>query len=155
MTRNAKRTALLAVLATLLLSTTGCLSPREQALVNRMPRNQVYQPDSDVLPLDGQAYVFAEFDRTRSQNSCLMRLARDARLQPRWHPKNDLVLTCVGGRGIILVEETRYPAVPGTTVVVPRMTAYGVIPNDPGADFSAVLIFSPPFDGGDTFLVKE
>jgi quercetin dioxygenase-like cupin family protein len=132
---------------------TGCLTPRQEALLRRMPRNQVLTPDSTLAPLgEGESYVFGEFERTRDHNVCLLRLARDFELTKRFHAEHDLILVCVSGSAIVTVEEARYVATPGTTVVLPNLTAYSVLPNDPGRDFAAAMIFSPPFDGKDTFL---
>jgi hypothetical protein len=140
-------------LAGLCLLTAGCLTERQEAVLSMYPRNQVFGPDSGVLPLEaGQTHVFAEFDRLPEQNVVILRLARNAQLQKRFHYKHDVVILCVSGRAIFLVEDVRHPAGPGTLVVVPRMTAYSIIPNDPASDFSAALVFSPPYEGGDTYL---
>jgi len=39
-------------------------------------------------------------------------------------------------------------------VVLPRMTAYAIIPNRSDRDFVALMVFSPPFDGTDAVLTK-
>jgi len=131
----------------------GCVTPRQQALLMRAPRNEVFTPDSKAIPLpEGESHVFAEFERTGDHNVCLLRLARDAKLTKRWHAQHDLILVCAAGQAIVTVEETRYHAPPGTTVVIPSMTAYSIAPDDSRQDMAVIFIFSPPFEGRDTFL---
>jgi len=142
-----------AALTVSVLLTLGCVSRRERVVMSRAPRNQAFTSDSVMLPLEeGEAYAFAEFERTRTHNLCLLRLARDASLSKRFHADHDMILLCSAGKAIVIVEDTRYAVAPGSVVVIPSLTAYSVLPNDPQNDFAAVMIFSPPFDGRDTFL---
>jgi mannose-6-phosphate isomerase-like protein (cupin superfamily) len=147
-----QRVAAVMTVAMCLLAT-GCLTARQQAMEARSPQNSVFLPGSTILPLaEGQPSAFAEINRTKGQNVCLLRLAANAKLTRRYHADHDLVLVCSAGSGVVMLEEVRQVVVPGSVVIIPRMTAYTIIPGQEQPVFTAVLIYAPPFDGQDTYL---
>ena len=132
----------------------GCLTPRQQARVDAFPRNRVFTPE-DVVPLGADVSAFlGEYDSGGGQNLCILQLAPGARLGKRYHARHDLTLMVVSGKGIVEVEETRYAVGPGTAVLLPRLTAYAVLPNQSEGEFVALLVYSPAFDGEDVVLEK-
>jgi mannose-6-phosphate isomerase-like protein (cupin superfamily) len=57
------------------------------------------------------------------------------------------------GSAIVQVEDTRYTAEPGAAVVLPRYTAYSVLPTG-GEELLAVLTYTPAFHGKDVVVVE-
>jgi len=130
----------------------GCLSEREQAVLSQFPRNRVFLPASvPELPAEKTDYL-GEFDRSGTQDICLLVLAPEAALSRRYHAEHDMVLFVVAGSAVVKVEETRYFVEPGAAVLLPRLTAYAVTPHGSQEDFVALMVFTPPFDGEDTVL---
>ncbi len=132
---------------------TGCLTRRQQAVLNQRPRNLVFDPGESVAELPaGQLSAFAEYERTRGQNVCVLQLAPNGMLSERYHAGHDLTLFVVAGKAIVVVEKMRHFVGPGSAVVIPRFTAYTVMPHESDEEFRALLIYSPPFEGEDAFL---
>jgi len=132
----------------------GCMSARDAAKESRAPTNQVFQPDGKLVGLQaGRASSFAEFTRGGAQSVALLQLSSDAVLSKRCHSNHDMVLFVVSGGGIVAVEDVRYVVKPGSAVVLPRLTAYSIMPADNGGDFVAVMVFTPPFDPDDVKLM--
>jgi mannose-6-phosphate isomerase-like protein (cupin superfamily) len=136
----------LAVLAVACGLLSGCLTKRQEAQLADFPRNRVFQPEAAPPLPEGKDHYFAEFDRGGSQSICLLRLAPDAALRKRYHAEHDLTLFVVSGSAIVEVEETRYFVTPGCSVLLPRLTAYAIMPNKSEKDFVAQMAFSPPLD---------
>lgn len=131
----------------------GCLTNRQVAKLTRRPRNVVFKP-TDAVPLtEGETHAFYEYDRGGSQSLFVLQLAADARLKKRYHEAHDLVLTVVRGSAIVQVEDTRYTADVGAAVVLPRYTAYSVLPTG-GEELLAVLTYTPAFHGKDVVVVE-
>ena len=135
---------------------TGCLTARQQAQMAAPPTNRVFQPESvAALPPDRDHY-FGEFDRSGTQSICLLMLTPDAALTTRYHADHDLTLFVVSGSAIVQVEETRYFVGPGSAVLLPRLTAYSIVPkemeNAAAKGLTALMVFSPPFNEKDTKL---
>ena len=80
----------------------GCTSPRQAALMARVPGNRIFQPDADTLGM-AEGAPLVEFDRAGSQNVCLLQLAGDATLAQRFHAAHDMVLCVVRGSGVVIV----------------------------------------------------
>jgi len=151
---NLNRTVSLAVLLAASLLITGCLTPRQEAQIFRQPTNRVFTSDAlSPLPADLNS-AFAEFDCGGSQNICILQLAKDAELSKRFHKRHDLTLLAVSGNAIVKVEEARYFIKPGMAVMLPRYTAYAIMPNETDTEFDALMIFSPPYEGKDVVLEK-
>lgn len=143
-----------ALLASVSLALGGCLTPRQEAQLDVFPRNRTFQP-GEVVPLGAERTAFlGEYDNGGGQNICILQLAPGARLEKRYHTGSDLTLFVVRGRGIVLVETTRYRVEPGSAVLLPHLTAYAVLPDGSEEEFVALLIYSPPFDGFDV-VVEE
>ncbi len=139
--------------AAILVFATGCLTHRQQAVLNQRPRNLVFDPRESVAELKpGELSAFAEYERTRAQNVCVLQLAPDAMLGERYHAAHDLTLVVVSGKAIVMVEKMRHFVGPGSAVVIPRFTAYTIMPHETTEEFRALMIYSPPFEGEDAFL---
>jgi len=139
---------------------TGCLTASQQAVLMAQPQNRLFDPAKAQLGLPaGQAVSLAEWDRSGAQDIVLLQLAADARLDKRYHKMHDLTLVIVRGTAIVTVEESRYFVGPGAAVFLPRMTAYSVVPQkaEDGTgptEVAALLVFTPPYDPEDVYLVK-
>lgn len=132
----------------------GCLTARQRAKeAEEFPRNRVFEPGSVSEMPAGKDFLFAEFDRGGTQSVCLLMLAPGAELKKRYHADHDMTMFVVSGEAIVAVEETRYTVKPGSAVLLPRLTAYTVLVS-PKTDkgFTALVVFSPPFDEKDTVL---
>lgn len=143
-----------AVVCGMLLLSCGCLTPRQEARLDRFPHNRVFLPDSAPKLPEGQAHRFYEFDAGEGQSICLLQLAPDAARQKRYHAYHDMTLFVVAGTAVVQVEGTRYFVTPGSAVLLPRLTAYAILPHRAEEPFQALLVYSPPFDGTDTVLEK-
>ncbi len=130
----------------------GCLTPREEAKLAAFPGNRVFDPQSVGELPEGKESYFGKVAQSSTQSVNLLVLAPDAMLKKRYHEQHDLTLVVVAGSAIVQVEETRYFVKPGEVVFLPRMTAYAVMPHETEKPFSALLIFSPPFEPADTML---
>jgi mannose-6-phosphate isomerase-like protein (cupin superfamily) len=145
--------ARLVALALAVLTLAGCMTERQQALADRAPRNRVFSPQSDLAPLgDGATHSFQVFDQGGTQTVCLLQLARGTKLAKRYHEAHDLTLCVLRGHAVVVVEETRYAVQAGSAVVLPRMTAYRIMPHEGAEDFAALAVYAPAFDGTDTVL---
>ncbi len=141
-----------AALALGLLLWPGCLTRRQAALVGRQPTNRVFDP-ATVAPLgDGETYKFGEFDAADAQNVCLLQLDPGATLAKRYHRHHDVTLHVAAGSAIVVVEETRYFVGVGSAVIIPRYTAYEILPHRSAEDLVVLMVFSPPFDWRDSVL---
>jgi mannose-6-phosphate isomerase-like protein (cupin superfamily) len=129
----------------------GCLTRRQQALVERRPHNRVFTPEEAEIP-EGQSYSFTHFDQGGSQDVMVLKLAPEAKLTRRYHADHDLTLIMSVGSAIVQVEETRYFVEQGAAVVLPRMTAYAVMPHRTEEPITAVMVYSPPYDPEDVHL---
>jgi mannose-6-phosphate isomerase-like protein (cupin superfamily) len=129
----------------------GCMTPRMEAKLDRFPRNRVFRA-AELPAIGEEGYVFGEYDRGGEQSLCLLQLAPDTRLAKRFHAGRDLTLFVVAGSAIVQVEETRYFVNPGDAVLLPRYTAYAVLPHMTEVPFSALLVYSPPYDQTDVTL---
>ncbi len=138
--------------AVLLLPLLGCMTERQKARIMRRPTNVAFEP-GDAAPLGEETFRFYEYDRGGSQSLCVLQLAADARLKKRYHKNHDVVLSIVAGSAIVEVEKTRYTLSRGSAVVLPRYTAYSLLPTR-GDDLLAVLVYTPPFDGRDVELLE-
>ncbi|MFW6188888.1 MAG: cupin domain-containing protein [Planctomycetota bacterium] len=134
------------------LATSGCLTRRQKALVERRPRNRVFRPD-EVSLAKTENHTFEQFDHGGSQDLVVLQLAPDARLRKRYHAEHDLTLFIARGSAIVQVEETRYFVRPGGAVILPRYTAYSVTPHRTEKTVKVVMVFSPPYDPDDVELV--
>ncbi len=151
------KTALL-VSAAAILAAAGCASPRERMQATRRPRNTLLEPAklAQEVPLtDPKGASFLLWDRSQTQSLHLLQLGRDAVLDERYHERHDLTLLCVSGSAIVEVEKERHFVRPPAAVLVPRLYAYKIIPNDPENEFVALAVYSPPFDGKDCRLVTK
>jgi quercetin dioxygenase-like cupin family protein len=141
-------------LGAMALSLSGCLTARGQSIEDRFPLRRTFQPEKLRRLNPDQTHRFEEFERSGEQSVCLLQLAPDATLTKRYHVEHDLTLFVARGSAIVKVEETRYSVSAGSAVLLPRLTAYTVMPHESGGDFVALLLFSPPFDGEDVALEK-
>ena len=143
-----------AMLALAALALGGCLTPRQEAQLDVFPRNRTFTAEQ-VVPLGVERTAFlGEYDNGGGQSICILQLAPDAVLTKRYHTGSDLTLFVVSGRGIVQVEQTRYRVEPGSAVLLPRLTAYAVLPHGSDEEFVALLVYSPPFAGYDV-VVEE
>ncbi len=143
----------IALVAAFVVLLSGCMTERQKARLLRRPRNVVFKP-ADAVPLaEGETHAFYEYDRGGSQSLFVLQLAAHARLKKRYHEAHDLVLTVARGSAIVQVEDTRCTADAGAAVVLPRYTAYSVLPTG-GEELLAVLTYSPAFDGDDVVVVE-
>lgn len=130
----------------------GCMTPRQEAQLDVFPRNRVFHP-GDITPLGpDRTFYLGEYDKGDGQGICLLQLAPNSRLEKRYHSTSDLTLVVVRGTGVVAVETTRYRVEPGSAVLLPRLTAYSVVPDAGEQEFDALLVFSPPFDEMDVFV---
>ena len=53
------------------------------------------------------------------------------------------------------VEGERHFLQPPAAVLIPRLYAYKIIPNDAEKEFVALAVYSPPFNGKDYRLVTK
>ncbi len=140
---------------TFVLLLTGCLTPRQQEALSDYPRNRVFDPGRFAVELqEGATHAFGEYDRGDGQSICVLQLAPGSKLDRRYHAEHDMTLFVVSGNAIVVVEEMRYVVGPGSAVLLPRFTAYAVLPTDEEEEFRALLVYSPPFVVEDTFLEK-
>lgn len=146
------RSGLLMAILPAMLFLTGCLTARQEAVESRFPQNRVFERDrlTELGPED--SYFFGEWDRGGTQTICLLQLAPGTVLEKRYHAERDLTLLVVSGSAIVRVEETRYFVERSGAVVLPRYTAYSIVPHETDQDFVALMVFSPGYDEDDTFL---
>jgi len=148
--------ALLAAAVVLLLA--GCVSERELMQETRRPRNTFFDAGNKLpdMKLGGdQSVWFHQLDCTDGQSLHLMMLAKDAMLKERYHYKHDMTLLCIQGSAIVQVEGERQYIEAPASVFVPRLRAYKIIPHKCKADFVALQVYSPKFDGLDVLLTEE
>ena len=132
----------------------GCLTPRQVARLDVFPRNRVFNP-AEITPLGEERTAFlGEYDNGGGQSICILQLAPGATLHKRYHNLSDLTVFVVRGRGVVQVEGTRYRVEPGSAVLLPRLTAYAVLPDEGDEEFFALMVYSPPF-AGDDVVVEE
>ncbi len=147
------RLAVLAA-ATAVLCVAGCVSPRDVAAEQGYPKKRLLRP-ADVPPLSpGESHYFAEIDRAGGQSLCVLRLAPAAIVKKQYHKRQDLTLTIIRGSVIVEVEETRYLVGPAESVLLPKLTAYSILPRDGSPEVLATMVFSPNFDSAD-MVVEE
>jgi quercetin dioxygenase-like cupin family protein len=130
----------------------GCLTAREEAVQFRMPQNHVFDP----VEVSGEMAEgpLALVNRAQGQSVCVLRLPMEDRLGKLYHAETDLTVVVVGGTAAVEVEEARYVAEKGDTIVLPRMTAYSIIPNDPEQPFVGLCVFSPYYAPNDIVPVE-
>ncbi len=132
----------------------GCVSPRDVAAEWGHPKKRVCR-DAVVPPLaPGESHYFAEIDSAGGQSLCVLRLAPAAIVKKQYHKRQDLTLTIIQGHVIVQVEKTRYLVGPAESVLLPRLTAYAILPRDGSAEVLATMVFSPSFSAADTVVVK-
>ncbi|MGD2174451.1 MAG: hypothetical protein PVJ27_03525, partial [Candidatus Brocadiaceae bacterium] len=131
-----------------------CLTERQKAKQFRQPTNRLFEPDRLSPLAPDQTHAFGEYDGGGSQNVCVLQLAPDATLTKRYHKEHDLTLLAVAGSAIVIVEETRYFVTPGAAVVLPRYTAYAILPHRTEKEFVALMVYSPPYGGEDTVVIE-
>jgi mannose-6-phosphate isomerase-like protein (cupin superfamily) len=122
-----------------------------EARLDRFPHNRVFRA-GELQEIGDAGYVFGEYDRGGEQSLCVLRLAPDTKLAKRYHAKMDMTLFVVEGSAIVEVEETRYFVTPGDAVLLPRYTAYAILPHRTEKPFTALMVFSPPYDKDDVTL---
>lgn len=127
----------------------GCVSRREMMQERREPRNTVLKAEQIVgqqeLTKDNPSW-FGMWDSTDTQSIYVLRLAKDAVLDPRYHDRHDLFIVCLKGNAIVEVEKERTFLEPPAGVLVPRLHAYSILPHKTEEDFAALLVFSPYYD---------
>jgi mannose-6-phosphate isomerase-like protein (cupin superfamily) len=129
----------------------GCMTPRMEAKLDRFPHNRVFRA-GELRDIGEGGYVFGEYDSGGEQSLCLLQLAPDTKLAKRYHAGRDMTLFVVEGSAIVQVEETRYFVNPGDAVLLPRYTAYAILPHRTEKPFTALMVFSPPYDKADVTL---
>lgn len=95
------------------------------------------------------------YHRSERQGVYILQIASDATLGPQYNSRQDMVLLCVGGSGVVEIEGTRYVVRPRSAVFVPRHATYRIVPGESGEDFAALVVFSPPYRPGDAVEVEE
>ena len=85
----------------------------------------------------------------------MLGLASDAVLRERYHREHDLTIVCLAGSAIVKIERARTFVEAPACVVVPRLHSYSIVPHGAEADFVALLVYSPPFDGLDEVLAGD
>ena len=131
---------------------TACVSERHVALERGFPRKRIFRPEELSRLAPDQSYFFAEHDRGGSQSLCVLQLAPGATVKKQYHAEHDLTLSVVSGEAIVWVEKTRYLVGPGSALLLPRLTAYSILPQDDSEEFVALMVFSPGFDEKDVVL---
>jgi len=146
------------IVAALSLCLPGCMTPREKMQETRERQSLVLNL-AEILPkvslAQGEDTWLLEMWRSGTQSVTVLMLPGDAVLERRYHETHDLTVVCVRGNAIVEVEGERQLARPPACVFLPRLTAYKILPHESGVDFAALLIYSPPFDGKDCFLLGE
>ena len=137
---------------------TGCRTAREKAQHRRRPQNTVFEAKEQLPELqlpEGQNATFTLWNQTDTQSVHVLQVSKDAKMGKRYHANHDLVLLCLSGSAIVEVEGERHFVESPSTVVVRRLWSYNVIPHRTEEDFTALLVYSPPFTGEDTVLMEE
>jgi len=138
-----------------LLMAAGCVTEREVAQETDRERNPVFEAWKKVPEMklaESEKDWFRRLEWTDGQSLHLMMLAKDAMLQKRYHEQHDLTIVCIQGSAIVEVEGKRYFIQSPASVFVPRLRAYSVIPHKTEAPFTALMVYSPAFDGTDVVL---
>ncbi len=108
----------------------------------------------EMVREDEEEASFMLWNKTKNQSQCMLQLAPDAALRERFYRQHDLTIFSVSGHAIVKVEGIRHYMQPGMAVVVPRMHKFAIIPHETPGDVIAVMVYSPPFDGKETFIVE-
>ncbi len=135
----------------------GCRTRREIVLEDTRISNMVFDhtrmPEAMRLGEEEPA-SFVLWSKDNYQSRHVLQIAPYAALQPRFHRRHDVTLLIVSGQAIVEVEGERNYVRPGMTVTVPRMHKFAIIPHESPGDLIAVLVYSPPFDGGDVLVLE-
>ena len=91
---------------------------------------------------------------SKLSSSHFVQVRKDSEIKPHFHKKHDKTISVKKGKGIAILNGTRYLIRPGTVIQVPSKTRYQFI--NTGDDvFVGLSVFTPPFDGKDITYVKE
>ena len=136
----------------------SCMTEREKMQEIRQVGSVVLDASEDVLKLQlstGSDSALAQWNRSDTQGVCVLRLAAGAILEKRYHKLHDLTVFCASGNAVVEIEGQRYIIEPRDCVFIPRLQAYRILTSQGEDDFVAWLVYSPPFDGQDSELVKD
>lgn len=75
-------------------------------------------------------------------------------IKPHFHEKHDKTISIKRGKGIAVLNGTRYLVEPGMVIQVPSSAKFKFI-NTGTERFVALYVFTPPFDGKDIKYIKE
>lgn len=142
----------------LLLVVSGCRTARERAQHRRRPQNTVFEAGEQIPKLqipEGQNALFTLWNQTDTQSIHILQVGKGAKVAQRYHANHDLTLLCLSGSAIVEVEGERHFVESPSTVVIRRLWSYQIIPHRTDEDFTALLVYSPPFQGKDTMLMDE
>ncbi len=136
----------------------GCMSERQIMLETRGPHSTVISAQAILQGAElaeGESSFYGVVAGTGTQSVCVLRLGGIAVLQARHHREHDLTIVCVAGSAIVEIEEERSFVEAPACIVVPRLHNYKIVPLRGEADFMALLVYSPPFDGEDEALAGD
>lgn len=137
---------------------TGCRSARDKMRASRFPRNTFFDAEEMLADLnleEGESAWMGARERTDGQSVHVLLIAPDAELKPRFHRRHDLTLFCVRGGGIVEVEGDRYFVKRLSALTIPRLHAYKIMPHNTEKETALLMVFSPPYEGKDSVLVKD
>ncbi|MFP4176049.1 MAG: hypothetical protein ACOC2T_03955 [Planctomycetota bacterium] len=136
---------------------TGCRTERERVQADRQPQNTVFDvpEEFDELKVDeDEPVAFALWNQNETQSTFILRIKDGAELSRRFHRKHDLTLVCLAGNAIVNVEGERQFVESPAALTIPRLWSYEIIPHKTTDDFTAMLIYSPTFEGDDVVVMK-
>jgi len=106
-------------------------------------------------PLGDDEYVkIKDVGENRNSSMHLIQVRRDAEILSHYHKHHDEILYVKKGRGIAILDGTRYMVKAGSILQVPSKTVHKFL-NTGDETFMALSIFSPPFDGRDKKILEE
>ncbi|MGR3176903.1 MAG: cupin domain-containing protein [Candidatus Anammoxibacter sp.] len=83
-----------------------------------------------------------------------VQVRKDSEIKPHFHKEHDKTISVKKGKGIAILNGTRYLVKPGMVLQIPSNTEYRFINTGDGV-FVALSVFTPSFDGSDITYVKE
>lgn len=140
-----------------LLATCGCglFRPRPEGVGAQNLVFQAKETLPEIILQEGEDTSMVLWHKSEQQGVYILQVARDAKLEPRYHAGQSLTLLCLEGKAIVEIEGTRYVVEPPSAVFVPSHAIYTIVPNDPDQDFAALAVFAPVYDPDDVVLTEQ
>lgn len=103
---------------------------------------------------EGEDVKLLLISESKLSNTYFVQIRKDSEIKTHYHKAHDKTVYVKKGRGIAILNGTRYLVQPGTVLQIPNNTQFKLI-NTGDELFVAVSVFTPPFDGKDIIYPKE